>query len=133
MARPIFPATNDSLVLSVGGFPQAGIPVRIWSRQTGGTQITDLTYVGADGVTIGSAVPSGVLISDGNGLIPTFAGPDGGATTVWGDHGMSSERLALTSGPGAGGGGNSGDIGLDGGNATSNYGGTAAPIDGGTA
>ncbi len=99
MARAIFPATNDSLVLSVGGFPQAGIPVKIYSRQSGGTQITDLTYVGADGVTIGSAVPSGILTSDSNGLLPAFAGPDAGPTTVFGDHGMSGERLALTADP----------------------------------
>jgi hypothetical protein len=104
VARPIFWPTQDSYVLSIGGYPNAGIQVRIWTRQTGGTQVTDLVYVAPDG-TIGSAVPSGILVSDSNGLIPAFAGPDNGPTTLWGNHGLSGELLALTSGPGAGGGG----------------------------
>lgn len=104
MARPVFWPTNDSYVLSVGGYPNAGISVRIWTQQTGGTQVTDLVAVAPNG-TNGSAIPSGILISDGNGLLPAFAGPDSGPTTLWGDHGLSGERLALTSGPGSGGGG----------------------------
>jgi len=104
MARPTFPPTNDSYVMGLGGVPYAGIPVRIFTRQSGGTQVTDLVYVGADG-TLGASVPSGVLTSDSNGLIPAFAGPDGGPTTLWGNHGLSGERIALTSDPSASGGG----------------------------
>lgn len=104
MPRPVFWPTNDSYTLAVGGFPHAGIPVRIWTQQTGGVQVADLTFVLPDG-SIGAAVPAGVLVSDGNGLLPSFAGPDNGPTTLWGDHGLSGERIALTSGPGSGGGG----------------------------
>lgn len=105
MARPVYWPTNDSYVLSVGGFPQAGIPVKVYTRQTGGTQVTDLLAVAADG-TLGAAISGGVLTSDGNGLLPAFAGPDAGPTTLWGNHGLSGERIALTADPtGAGGGG----------------------------
>src|SRR5690242_20629765 len=97
MARQVFYPTNDSYT-QVNGIPYAAVPVKIFSRQTGGAQITDLVYVGADG-SLGAVVPSGVLISDQHGLLPAFAGPDGGATTVWGDHGAQGERLALTSDP----------------------------------
>jgi hypothetical protein len=104
MARPIFYATNDSLVVDAIGYPVAGAPVRVYTRQTGGTQVTDLLAVADDG-TLGAAIPDGVLRSDPNGLIPAFAGPDGGPTTVWGDHGLRGVRLALTADPGIGGGG----------------------------
>lgn len=101
MARPIYWPTNDSYVIGFGGRPYAGVPVRIWSRQTGGTQVTDLVYINPDG-TNGAAVPSGVLVSDASGLIPAFGGPDNGANTLWGDHGQQGERIALTAGPGTG-------------------------------
>lgn len=104
MARPVFWPTNDSYVLSVGGFPNAGIPVRVYAAQTGGSPITDLQYVNSAGTPTG-AIPNGILISDSNGLLPAFAGPDNGATTLWGNHGLSGERLALTAGPGGGGSG----------------------------
>jgi hypothetical protein len=104
MARPIYWPSNDSYTLNYQGEPQAGVPVKLYTRQSGGTQVTDLVYVGYDG-SIGSAVPSGVLISDGYGLLPAFAGPDGGPTTLWGNHGSQGERIALASEPVAGGGG----------------------------
>jgi hypothetical protein len=104
LARSTFWPSDDSLVTYPGSGPIAGVPVKIYTQRTGGTQITDLVYVNPDG-SLGSAVPSGVLTSDGDGLIPAFAGPDGGSTTVWGDHGWYGARWALSAQPGVGGGG----------------------------
>ena len=106
MARPVFYPSNDSYTLNAAGEPQAGIPVRVYTQQTGGTQVTDLVFVGPSG-TIGAAVPSGVLTSNGHGLIPAFGGPDGGASTLWGSHGMQGERIALSAAGSGGGGGGS--------------------------
>lgn len=104
MTRPIFWATDDSYVLDSTGAPVAGSPVKIYTAQVGGTQVTDLVYVNASGASTG-AVPSGILVSDGNGLIPSFAGPDAGPTTLWGNHGQGGARLALTCDPVGGGSG----------------------------
>ncbi|MCD5310829.1 hypothetical protein LR394_07980 [Kineosporia babensis] len=92
-----------------GGNPQAGIRVRIYTQRTGGTRLTDLVYVNADG-SLGAAVPGGDLYSDGDGMIPAFAGPDGGPRTVWGDHGYYGARWALDAESGAGGGGGGGGL-----------------------
>jgi hypothetical protein len=110
MARSTFFPTRDSLVLDWFGTPCAGVPVRVFSRQTGGSQVTDLVAVASDG-TLGAAIPGGVLISDGNGAIPAFAGPDGGSRTVWVDTGPGPSRLALTADPSGAGGGVTGSGG----------------------
>jgi hypothetical protein len=103
VARLVFYPSDDAYVRASTGEPQAGIPVTAWSRQSGGTQVTDLVSVAFDG-TLGAAIPGGILISDANGLLPAFAGPDGGPAVLWGSHGVSGERLALYSVSGGGGG-----------------------------
>ncbi|MCD5310812.1 right-handed parallel beta-helix repeat-containing protein [Kineosporia babensis] len=55
-----------------------------------------------------AAVLNGVLTSDADGMIPAFAGPDNGPSTVWADHGHSGTRLALTADPKSTGGGGGG-------------------------
>jgi hypothetical protein len=104
MARLTFLPSDDAYVRAYTGEPQAGIPVTVWTRQVGGTQVTDLVAVAYDG-TLGAAITGGVLVSDASGLLPAFAGPDGGAAVLWGSHGVSGERLALYSVSGGGGGG----------------------------
>lgn len=104
MTRPIFWPSDGAYVLDFEGHPRANAPVRIWSAQVAGTQVTDLQRVDASGTPTG-AVSGGVLFSDANGLIPAFAGPDGGATTLWGDHGYAGARLALSADPVASSGG----------------------------
>ncbi|GLY32112.1 right-handed parallel beta-helix repeat-containing protein [Kineosporia sp. NBRC 101731] len=104
MARRIFWPGRDSLTLDWFGTPVAQSRVRIWTAAHGGTQITDLRYVNADG-TLAGVVPGGVLVSDSDGLIPAFAGPDGGKGTVWGDHGPAGTRLALAAESSSSGGG----------------------------
>jgi hypothetical protein len=104
MARLTFLPSDDAYVRAYTGEPQAGIPVTVWTRQVGGTQVTDLVSVGYDG-TLGAAITGGILVSDASGLLPAFAGPDGGPPVLWGSHGVSGERLALYSVSGGGGGG----------------------------
>ncbi len=97
MARPIFWSTPDSYTRGWDGHPVAGTPVRIYAAQAGGSPITDLVYVDASGTSTG-AVPSGVLVSDKDGLIPPFAGPDGAADTAWA-YMEGAARFALSADP----------------------------------
>jgi hypothetical protein len=106
--RHVYWSTPDSRVVDSFGNLCAGVPVKVYAAQRGGNAIVDLVYVDSAGNPNG-AVPGGVLVSDGDGLIPSFAGPDGGSTTVWGNHGIGGTRVALTADPvGSGGGGSTG-------------------------
>jgi hypothetical protein len=117
MARPVFYPGDDSLVTGPTGLPFAGSPVRVYTAQTGGSQITDLLYVDSSG-SLGAAVPSGILRSDGDGYLPGFAGPDGGPTTVWADMGFRGRRVAISADPTGGGGSGGGVTGTGGGAVT---------------
>ena len=107
MARQAFSPSDDSYVRDIYRNPVAGVPVRVFTARTGGTQVTDLVYVNPDG-SFGSAVPSGVLVSDQDGLLPAFAGPDGGPTVLYVNTGIGGSRVALRADPTTGGGGGGG-------------------------
>lgn len=107
MPRPIFWPSNDSWVLDPFGHPVSGVPVRIWSARHGGVRLLDLQLVDESGTPV-AAVLNGILTSDSDGMIPAFAGPDNGPSTVWADHGHSGTRLALTADPKSTGGGGGG-------------------------
>jgi hypothetical protein len=65
----------------------------VWTLVSGGSQVTDLQYVNAAGVSTG-AVPSGVLTADSAGFVPSFAGPPDDTGLLWADFGFG--RYALT-------------------------------------
>ena len=113
MARPAFSSSDDSYVRDIFSRPVAGVPVKVFTARSGGTQVTDLVFVNPDG-SFGSAVPSGVLVSDQDGLLPAFAGPDGGPTVLYPNIGIGGSRVALRADPTTGGGGGGGGTPDDG-------------------
>ncbi|GLY32099.1 hypothetical protein Kisp02_54640 [Kineosporia sp. NBRC 101731] len=100
----MFSPTDDSYVRDFLGRPVAGVPVKVFTARTGGTQITDLVAVD-DAGNLGAAIPSGILVSDRDGLIPAFAGPDGGPVAVWVNTGQGGVRNLLRADSTGGGGG----------------------------
>lgn len=70
---------------------QTGVPVTLWTAQTGGTQITDL--LDSTGVAISSVTTDATT-----GEIPKFQGPDTSPETVsmWADAGAGRQIILAT-------------------------------------
>lgn len=64
-----------------------------WTAAVGGTQVLDLQYIDASGASTG-AVPSGILVTDADGFVPSFNGPPDGTGQLWLDFGHG--RFAVT-------------------------------------
>jgi hypothetical protein len=94
MARRLFWADPASRVDSTSGVPIGGANVTVWTRRTGGTQVTDLQSIDDDGVLTG-AVSGGILVCDAQGYLPSFAGPTDGRNLLWADAGIAGGRKAL--------------------------------------
>lgn len=94
MARQRFGSTGDYAV-SLGDGNAAvlapGVTVTAYLDPVGGAALTDL--VSTDGVT---PIPDGELVTDVNGAIPEFYGPDG-VTAVYLDAGNGRRRTLATS------------------------------------
>jgi hypothetical protein len=69
MRRPF--GGNAATVLVDETGINGGAVVHWWTSEVGGTEVTDL--VAADGVT---PIPPGGVVSDTNGVVPDFYGPD---------------------------------------------------------
>lgn len=95
MARRIFWTDPSARVDNTAGVPIAGANVTMWTRRTGGTQVTDLQTVDDDGNTTG-AISGGVVVCDAQGYLPSFAGPADGRMILWADAGVAGGRKALT-------------------------------------
>jgi hypothetical protein len=63
-----------------------------WTLSTGGSQVTDMQYINASGVSTG-AVPAGVLTADSSGFVPSIKGPPDDTGLLWVDFGFG--RFAL--------------------------------------
>lgn len=105
MSRPLFYPTRDQLVTDPYGSPVAGQRVRVYIAPTGGSPVTDLLFIDPSTGSLGSAVTAGYLVSDGNGYVPAFAGPDGSRDLYYLDCGPYGSRTAILAESGGGGGG----------------------------
>lgn len=83
MTRYSFGGGAEDYVAS-NGRPRGGVTVTFWTARLGGTQITDL--LDAEGV------PAVEVVSDDQGQLPVFYGPDG-VSELWADAGGARVRL----------------------------------------
>lgn len=94
MARRLFWTDPSSRVDTTAGVPIGGATVTMWTRRTGGSQVTDLQTIDDDGVLTG-AIAGGNVICDAQGYLPSFAGPTDGRAILWADAGIAGGRKAL--------------------------------------
>lgn len=85
MARNLYGCTSADFTLTESGRVVAGATATVWSARTGGTQITDLTDLDGDAITL--------VTSDADGGI-RFYGVDGDKDTYWLDTGTGA-RIAV--------------------------------------
>jgi len=85
MARNLYGCTSADFTLTESGRVVAGATATVWTARTGGTQITDLTDLDGDPITL--------VTSDADGGI-RFYGVDGDKDTYWLDTGTGA-RIAV--------------------------------------
>ncbi|MBK8168397.1 MAG: hypothetical protein IPK64_20810 [bacterium] len=85
MARNLYGCTSADFTLTESGRVVAGATATVWTARTGGTQITDLTDIDGDAITL--------VTSDADGGI-RFYGVDGDKDTYWLDTGTGA-RIAV--------------------------------------
>jgi hypothetical protein len=95
MARRIFWRDPTMWVINPStGNPIPAANVTLWTRRTGGVQITDVWNVDDDGV-VTTSIAGGTLVSDALGILPSFAGPNDGTHQLWADAGSAAGRMML--------------------------------------
>ena len=85
MARNLYGCTSADFTLTESGRVVAGATATVWTARTGGTQVTDLTDLDGDAITL--------VTSDADGGI-RFYGVDGDKDTYWLDTGTGA-RIAV--------------------------------------
>jgi hypothetical protein len=95
MARRLFWRDLTAWVInSATGNPIPNANVTLWTRRTGGTQITDVMNIDDDGL-VTTVISGGTLVCDANGILPSFAGPNDGTKQLWADAGVAGGRMML--------------------------------------